>query len=176
MPLNPEVIQVLLPSREFYPLTRSDRTGEVLFALRRSDGRIWLQTKHSYPEGIFRIPGGGVNIGEDPHEAVFREIAEETGFHASRPILLDRFAYTGPDGSEIHWFSDLYLADIGDHEPVPEDTTEGISGWHAADPTTEITRHIRLLEGLQGPQHPWGIFRAAALVRLRERANGLRLP
>ncbi|KAF2165442.1 hypothetical protein M409DRAFT_55836 [Zasmidium cellare ATCC 36951] len=36
----------------------------------------------------YDLPGGGVDIGEDPKEAVIREVQEETGITVKRPHLL----------------------------------------------------------------------------------------
>ncbi|EME82148.1 uncharacterized protein MYCFIDRAFT_83601 [Pseudocercospora fijiensis CIRAD86] len=38
--------------------------------------------------GEYDLPGGGVNIGEDPKTAVMREIMEESGIEAKDPVLL----------------------------------------------------------------------------------------
>ncbi len=162
--LSEEVYE--LPSANFYPLTRTDRDGEVLFVLRRSDGRLWLQRKFSYPKGVFRIPGGGVDHGEDSRTAVLREIREETGLHNPRPIPLSRIRYRGPGASEpIGWFSDLFLVDLGDHLPVPEDEKEGIEVCIPVE-QDKLEEWIERLEALGGDRHAWGLFRAAALHHL----------
>ncbi|KAF7191880.1 ADP-ribose pyrophosphatase [Pseudocercospora fuligena] len=38
--------------------------------------------------GEYDLPGGGVNIGEDPKTAAIREIKEESGIEAENPVLL----------------------------------------------------------------------------------------
>jgi len=40
-------------------------------------------------KGKFHLPGGGINIGEDPKVAVLREVKEETGCAIGNPKLLD---------------------------------------------------------------------------------------
>jgi len=52
-----------------------NRRGEVLLVRRADDGR-WA------------MPGGWVDPGETPEQAVVREVAEETGLQVSAPRLL----------------------------------------------------------------------------------------
>lgn len=65
----------------------NDRRGEVVFCVIRPDGRIITITCDEYPEGIYRIPTGGISYGEDIIEAVFREVKEELGLN----VVIDRF-------------------------------------------------------------------------------------
>jgi putative (di)nucleoside polyphosphate hydrolase len=51
--------------------------GVVLF---HPDGRVWLGRRVGTPDPHnWQFPQGGVDPGEDPREAAFRELAEETG-------------------------------------------------------------------------------------------------
>lgn len=57
------------------------RRVAVGFILRQHAGAVQLLT-HSFahdPDIPWRVPGGGVDKGETPEEALMREIAEETG-------------------------------------------------------------------------------------------------
>ena len=56
-----------------------DRRGEVVFCVVRPNGRIIATTCSDYPDGIYRIPTGGIGHNEDIIEAVFREAKEELG-------------------------------------------------------------------------------------------------
>lgn len=55
------------------------RRGEVVFAIRQLNGEILLHTKHRYERPIYRLPTGRIERGESVENALFREIAEETG-------------------------------------------------------------------------------------------------
>src|SRR5436190_24274418 len=45
----------------------------------------WIDD-HGRPE--WTLPGGGVEHGEDPYDAVLREVEEETGYHVDLTALL----------------------------------------------------------------------------------------
>ncbi|HEY9059947.1 MAG TPA: NUDIX hydrolase [Pseudobacteroides sp.] len=60
-------------------LINEDRRGEVVFCVKRPNGRYILITCEEYPKGIFRVPTGGINYNEDIVEAVLRETKEELG-------------------------------------------------------------------------------------------------
>lgn len=96
----------------------------VAAILRRPDGKILLCQRADYPDS-WQFPQGGIDRGEDPGEALAREVREETG--------LPREAYrvsarSGPhrydlppaarkknfDGQEQTYF----LCDLREAEPV----------------------------------------------------------
>lgn len=111
----------------------------VAGALRRSDGR-WLM--HRRPEGkhhagLWEFPGGKIEPGEMPRDALRRELLEELGIRlpieslhpvafacddlglAAKPILLLLFAsdrWEGNplalEGGEIDWFTPSQIADL----------------------------------------------------------------
>lgn len=58
---------------------KKDRRGEVAFAVKRPNNRIIIVRTSFYPKGVYRIPTGGINYGENIIEALHREVKEELG-------------------------------------------------------------------------------------------------
>jgi len=98
--------------------------GKVLLT-RRSD------TKTVAP-GLFHLPGGHVEFGEQPQEALRRELAEELSILTPRigpPFAA--FGYTTPAG--VHTIAIAYLV-APPSGPIRLDGTENVAMvWAAAD-------------------------------------------
>lgn len=56
-------------------------------------GLIWVGERLDFA-GAWQMPQGGIDKGEDPQDAAFRELTEETGLPASAVTLVSRL----PDG------------------------------------------------------------------------------
>jgi 8-oxo-dGTP pyrophosphatase MutT (NUDIX family) len=69
--------------------TRTQRLGAYAVAI--VDAQILLTriSPVGYPAGTWTLPGGGVDHGESPHDAVVRELHEETGLRALSSRLVD---------------------------------------------------------------------------------------
>ncbi|MCS7179708.1 MAG: NUDIX domain-containing protein, partial [Anaerolineae bacterium] len=77
MPYRHHALRV---GREFFGsardsiLNNGDREGEVVLLLRRADGSLLLHTKTFYPDGVYRLPSGGIRRGEKVLAAAAREV------------------------------------------------------------------------------------------------------
>lgn len=72
---------------------RTDRCGEVAFALERKNGKFVVIRNNIYPDGIYRIPTGGIRFGEDVLSALYREISEELGVNVELKRFLGAVKY-----------------------------------------------------------------------------------
>lgn len=70
------------------------------YALIVDDGQLLLcrLSRHVRPPGSWTLPGGGVEFGEHPEDAVIREVKEETGFDIELDELakIDSMVYMRP--------------------------------------------------------------------------------
>ncbi len=122
-----------------------DRTRVAAYALVRDEaGRVLLC--HIAPSvgvgDIWTLPGGGVDFGESPAQAVLRELAEETGLSGQLRELRevsDRL-FTSPDGGDrLHAIRIVYEVDVdgGDLRDESEGSTDTCR-WVALDEATAL--------------------------------------
>jgi 8-oxo-dGTP diphosphatase len=69
------------------------RSGQVLVGQRRKGDRHALK---------WEFPGGKVEYGESPRNALIRELREELGIHATIGTELARYEHDYPSGSRVH--------------------------------------------------------------------------
>ena len=95
-------------------MRRFQRVGSYAVCVR--DGAVLL-TRFTR-SGRWTLPGGGVDHGEDPRDAVVREVLEETGIAFAVGDLLDvrsrRWEHTDPDGTpvDVHGVQLLFSGEI----------------------------------------------------------------
>jgi 8-oxo-dGTP pyrophosphatase MutT (NUDIX family) len=141
-------------------VVKANRRGEVVLAARRRDGQILLHTKRFYPQGIYRLPSGGVHPQEAVLAAVIREAHEETGLD----VTLERFLATVEyefyhEQRRVAFVSYVFLAAVGDSPPVVQDPDEQITDFRYVMPQ-DLRSVAAALRVLPWPWADWGRFRA----------------
>ena len=98
----------------------AQRLRVAAYAVCRREDRILL-ARWCSPDGTRRhwtLPGGKVEHAEDPHDAVIREVAEETGYQVEVERLLGvdsralRVDWGIPGGAELHSVGVFYRVRI----------------------------------------------------------------
>lgn len=144
-------------------MARGTRVAEALFALDTGEGDVLLHGKSFYPDGILRLPGGGMESGERPDEAAVREALEETSL-PSRPAgfigYMRSLLRAGREGVPLTvptYIFRLESMDRGRH-PVPQ-AEEHITVLQPT-PAERLDDVIARLHGLTGRWAEWGRYRA----------------
>jgi ADP-ribose pyrophosphatase YjhB (NUDIX family) len=116
-------------------------------------GRLLLIQRGREPgRGLWSLPGGRVEPGESEHDAIEREMAEETGLRVRVVRLVGRVRRPTPDGSTF---------DIGDYlcELVDPDNAILVAGDDAAD-ARWVSMHeyvtLPVVEGMWEALDGWG--------------------
>ena len=107
------------------------RDGYALFACLNEDNKIAIGAKDKwYPKGIYRIAGGGIHKGEDPHEAGIRELKEEFQIKTTKeefPLLVEIIvdAHTGEGDYKESFY--IFTAKINSKDAIASDDIEAIA-------------------------------------------------
>lgn len=138
---------------------KTDRRGEVVFCVIRPNGRAILITCSEYPEGIYRIPTGGIGHEEDILEAVHREAKEELGLDTEiigfDGVLKIKFQHKN---ESVMFYSYLFIVRETGGRLLLDATDDEISQVEEAD-INGLIQAAEKLKSIQGSWHDWGLFR-----------------
>ncbi|MGC9118402.1 MAG: NUDIX hydrolase [Thermoproteus sp.] len=134
-----------MPQRE-YPEHPLVGVGAVVF----KDGRILLIRRGAPPgRGKWSIPGGLIELGESPEEAVSRELFEETGLRGAVKGLFGVYQYVERDEVgriRYHYILLDYVVDAEEGTPRPSTDAEDARFFALSDALrldlTETTRGL----------------------------------
>lgn len=138
----------------------NNRRGEVALFILRPSGNVILHTKEFYPEGIYRVPTGGVERGENVVGAVHREAREETGLAVAIERCLGILEYELRHREEMFPFvSYVFLLKENGGQLRPQDEGERITSFQEIS-LTELETVAQKLRAIEGDWRDWGHYRA----------------
>ncbi|MFN2563384.1 MAG: NUDIX hydrolase [Gemmatimonadaceae bacterium] len=153
----PGAIRSLFTADAGYATPKLDVRGVVF----RDDGALLFVRERS--DGGWTVPGGWVDVGESPSEAVEKEVREESGYvvRATKVLaLLDRDRHGHPPHAHHIWKVFIRCSLVGGAAAAQGLETEGV-GFFRADtlPPLSLTRIVpaeiaRLFEHYAHPDWP----------------------
>lgn len=138
----------------------SDRRGEVVLVIERPSGALLLHRKAHYAAEHFRLPTGGVNLGEPVLAAALRETAEETGLEVAVQRFMAVIDYTLHfDAIRLPFVSYVFhLVETGGQLSLDGGEVEA---FRACAPA-ELAATAAVLRSIPGQRGYWGRWRAIA--------------
>jgi ADP-ribose pyrophosphatase YjhB (NUDIX family) len=114
-------------------LTVYPNPGVAACALVERDGRVLLARRAIDPDrGKWDVPGGFVDEGEEPSDAVVRELREETGLEIELGELFGLWTDWYGDGPDAAFVVNLVWRARAGGEPRPADDIDEVA-WFAPD-------------------------------------------
>jgi phosphatase NudJ len=148
------------------------QTFGVVAAILEKDGKILLM-KETYPtpdKGKWNQPAGWIDIGEDPIEAVKREVKEESGYDFEPTALLGVYSLVRNDiirdGFHPHAIKLIFIGKISEIQSALADDSEETKWFSPEEIFTMDKKTLRDLDIKQavrdyfaGKRYPLEIFR-----------------
>lgn len=101
--------------------------------IRNPQGEIFITRRaaDAHMANKWEFPGGKIEAGESPEQALSRELQEEVGITPQGAVLFDKLEYQFPDRHITLWF---WLVENWEGEPWGK---EGQPGWWVAQSTLD---------------------------------------
>ena len=93
-------------------------TDLTVSAVVENDGRYLLVEEHAMGQVVLNQPGGHIEAGESPEEAVVREALEETGCDVACGELIGVYLWIHPQTRQ-QFLRIIYAAEFSDLRPKP---------------------------------------------------------
>ena len=164
-------------------LPRRQRVAAYAVVVR--DGQLLLSRLSSRisPREQWTLPGGGVHHGEDPRDAVVREVYEETGLQATAGETARVYSWHRPrtrrDGEphDFHALRIVYEGWVAPDSPAPRvlevDGSTSAAAWHdIVDIESGRVPVVPLVAHALADHRPFRLQRVAAYAVIRRRRNG----
>jgi ADP-ribose pyrophosphatase YjhB (NUDIX family) len=103
-------------------------------------------------KGVWELPGGGLDFGENPHECLVREIQEEMGLELVHIAERPTYFLTAPRRDGKGWIANvIYEVRVKDLDFVPSDECVEIRFFTAEEAAKEnllphVTKFVRLYD------------------------------
>lgn len=117
----------------------------------RDGALLLIRRGHAPSRGRWSLPGGRVEPGETAHEAVIREMAEETGLTVEVGDLVGEVVRAGPNGVTYR-IQDYRVTFVGDDAVAGDDALD--VAWV---PLEDVAKY-RLSAGLLGTLRRWAVI------------------
>jgi len=115
-----------------------------------------LSQKVGANPGRWTLPGGGIDFGEDPENAVIREFKEETGLviKVNNLVAVNSMADSLPGWSPMHSIRIIYKVEyVSGNLQYEQDGTTDLCAWHSHKETQELPLVDLAKEGIK---HTYG--------------------